>query len=196
MSRAHEIAADLVDVKNRLATRSGRRVLPLLDNLGIASPCDQSWLEMRIGDDPHTRHCGKCVKSVYDISSMSAEEAEEFLQSRVGNTPCVRLYRRGDGTLVTQQRCSTASRRTRHALLAVAAAGGAALCMVLPAPRTAPASMVQSGIDKTPQTIPTEYPKLDDHVRPLMGAPPPLHPPDPKKHPKKPNHNPFAPENQ
>ncbi|MDX2118013.1 MAG: hypothetical protein SFY96_07520 [Planctomycetota bacterium] len=75
--------------------------LPLLDSLRIASPCPASWVQM-VGDDI-TRHCAQCDLDVHNISAMSREDAEAFLQARKNaSRTCVRFFRRADGTILTQ----------------------------------------------------------------------------------------------
>jgi hypothetical protein len=53
-----------------------------------------------VGDD-RTRHCSQCNLNVYNLSSMTALEAEELVSRREGRM-CVRFYRRNDGTMLTQ----------------------------------------------------------------------------------------------
>lgn len=71
----------------------------LLDKLEIASPCPANWDEM-IGDD-RERFCMGCSKNVYNISTMNAIQAEEFLQSLLETQRCVKFARRHDGTIIT-----------------------------------------------------------------------------------------------
>jgi hypothetical protein len=52
------------------------------------------------GDD-RVRFCGECRKNVYDLRGMRREEAEGLLRERGGDL-CVRLYRRADGTVLTE----------------------------------------------------------------------------------------------
>ncbi|MFK7986564.1 MAG: hypothetical protein AB8I08_11120 [Sandaracinaceae bacterium] len=69
-----------------------------LDVITVTNPCTESWEGMR-GDGP-VRHCGLCKKNVYNLSAMTAEEAEQTVQEREGRL-CVRFYRRADGTVST-----------------------------------------------------------------------------------------------
>src|SRR4051812_47184360 len=57
---------DLADVERRLDGMGGRRSLPLLDRITIASPCTASWDDMA-GDD-RVRFCASCQKDVYNLS--------------------------------------------------------------------------------------------------------------------------------
>ena len=70
-----------------------------LDQIQIASPCDARWEDM-LGDN-RVRFCGACTKHVYNLSEMQKEEALALIQEMNGNL-CVRLYRRPDGTVLTQ----------------------------------------------------------------------------------------------
>lgn len=53
------------------------------------------------GDD-RVRHCAECHLNVHNISSLSRDDAESLLQASVGKRLCIRLYRRADGTILTQ----------------------------------------------------------------------------------------------
>jgi hypothetical protein len=105
--------------------------LPVLDRIEIASPCTASWDEMT-GTD-RVRFCGQCQLQVYNLSAMSRDEAQRLL----GETPerlCVRLYRRTDGTMLTQDcpRGLEAVRRAAcKALVATTAKVAAVLALFL-----------------------------------------------------------------
>ena len=74
--------------------------------------------------DAHVRHCGRCAKNVYDLSSLTRDQAERLLEEREGEL-CVRFYRRPDGTVMTSD-CAPGQRRRRlrgAALAATVAAG-------------------------------------------------------------------------
>ena len=70
-----------------------------LDHIKIASPCSADWNEM-YGDN-RKRFCSECRLNVYNLSEMAQREAENFLFEAEGRV-CVRLYRRKDGTVITQ----------------------------------------------------------------------------------------------
>ena len=70
-----------------------------LDQIQIATPCDARWEDM-LGDN-RVRFCGACTKHVYNLSEMQQEEALALIQEMNGNL-CVRLYRRADGTVLTE----------------------------------------------------------------------------------------------
>jgi hypothetical protein len=88
-----------------------RRVL--LQKIRIAAKCPASWDEMP-GDD-HVRRCGECGLNVYNVSWMSEEEMQQLL-ARTSGRQCVRLFRRVDGTVMTQD-CPS-GRHEVHAQLA------------------------------------------------------------------------------
>ena len=80
-----------------------------LNVLNVPSPCTVPWRSMD-GDD-RVRFCGQCRQHVYNLSAMTADEAEGLLRNPAG-TPCVRFYRRLDGTVVTTDRCGNRPART------------------------------------------------------------------------------------
>jgi hypothetical protein len=69
-----------------------------LNRIEIASPCSADWAEMA-GDD-RARFCAQCEKHVYDLSTLTAEEAVALIEAKEGAL-CVRLWRRADGTVLT-----------------------------------------------------------------------------------------------
>jgi hypothetical protein len=71
----------------------------MLDRISIASPCSANWDSMPGTDQ--VRHCGECNKNVYNLSAMTRREAEALLQETEGRL-CARLYRRADGTILTE----------------------------------------------------------------------------------------------
>lgn len=75
--------------------------LPTIDalhSLSIATPCTVPWGTMS-GDD-RSRFCGQCQRQVFDLSAMTTAEVVDLL-SQPGGSPCVRLYRRPDGRVLT-----------------------------------------------------------------------------------------------
>ncbi len=86
-------------------------LLPVLESVQVASPCEVSWAEME--GDSDVRHCAHCKKHVYNLSTMSRAEAEAVLvAAKATEGICVRFYRRGDGTMVTDD-CPVGVRRRR-----------------------------------------------------------------------------------
>lgn len=117
-----KLSRELASVEARLR-RAGPR-LPLLEDVRVAAPCHARWEDMT-GDD-RVRFCGPCQKNVYNLSAMAREEAERLLAEREGSL-CVRLYRRADGTVITND-CAVGvrRRRVRRAVAAVAGTGALA----------------------------------------------------------------------
>jgi hypothetical protein len=72
-----------------------------LDNLHIATPCRADWERMEWEDEEgHVRFCRTCEKNVYNISLMSRAEALDLIRAKEGQL-CLRLAKRKDGTLIT-----------------------------------------------------------------------------------------------
>jgi hypothetical protein len=106
-----ELLHEAEHVRVALEENGIRKVtLPLLENVHIATPCDASWADMQ--GDSDVRFCTSCSKNVYNLSMMSREEAEAVLRAGSGNDLCVRLFRRTDGTVLTED-CPVAVRRRR-----------------------------------------------------------------------------------
>ena len=70
-----------------------------LQQLEIATPCNASWDAM-VGND-RVRFCGQCSLNVYNLSAMGQQEALDLIATREGRL-CVRLYKRADGTVISQ----------------------------------------------------------------------------------------------
>lgn len=118
----------------------------LLDRLYVATPCTADWDKMT--GDERTRFCSLCTKKVFNISDMSRNDAEEFLQANVAIKKCVRFYRRKDGTILTDD-CPVGLRKIRNAALFLARVAATILgaCLWLPA---ALADSVKNGEPKSP----------------------------------------------
>jgi hypothetical protein len=70
-----------------------------LDRVSIAAPCSADWDSMP-GTD-RVRHCSQCNKNVYNLSAMTRRQAETLLRESEGRL-CARLYRRADGSVITE----------------------------------------------------------------------------------------------
>ena len=75
----------------------------------LSYPCPIDWDSME-GDD-YKRYCNQCSLNVYNISSLSREEAERFLEEEEG--VCIRFYQRPDGSVKTRD-CASFLHRTRE----------------------------------------------------------------------------------
>ena len=73
----------------------------VLDQVTVSFRCPMDWEKM--AGDESERFCNKCQKSVTNLSQMTSEEAESFIQEEgpLGQA-CVRFFRDGEGKLVTK----------------------------------------------------------------------------------------------
>jgi len=117
-----------------------------LPNLRLGFACKQRWEDM-VGDD-RVRACGGCDRPVFNLSAMTRAEGERLLASR-GLTPCVRFYRRPDGTVMTTD-CPSGELRERRRLAIVA--GSLAAGAALAAPSAAHADRTTPPTDSTDST--------------------------------------------
>ena len=101
-----------------------RTDLEVLNQVRIASPCEVGWDTMK-GDD-RVRHCAQCDRSVYNLAKLTAAEAVALLRAE-GGPPCLQIWRRADGTVLTADcpvgRRVVARRRSCLALAAAVALG-------------------------------------------------------------------------
>jgi hypothetical protein len=169
LAARERVAAELARVRALLVASSPRLQPVRLGKLKVASPCRESWSDMT-GDD-QVRHCKRCDKDVFNLSEMNAADAEALL-ARHGTAPCVRFFRRADGTVKTKD-CP--DRRPLIAGViaagAIAAAGLAAAGVSALATMGAPAD--RPAIQLTPEPPPPLPPM------PVMGGiampePPPM----------------------
>jgi hypothetical protein len=123
-AREAELARELAGVDVRLNAGAPKRALPLLDQVRVASPCTADWNEM-LGDE-RVRFCLSCEKNVFNLSSMTRDDAEDLLREKLGDEVCVRFYQRADGTILTQD-CPTGVKKKRRKKLALAVAGAGAM---------------------------------------------------------------------
>jgi hypothetical protein len=86
----------------------------IINDLKIASPCPMLWNNMERTPEEAIRFCGECRKNVYDVSLMNANEVSLLLQksSINGGSACMQLYRRADGTVITDD-CPVGLKRVR-----------------------------------------------------------------------------------
>ncbi len=103
------LAQELAQCARDLDQARARVELPLLQQVRVASPCKERWDGM--AGDEHVRFCGRCEKNVYDLSALTASQAEALLRER-GESMCVRFFRRSDGTILTSD-CPVGSESKR-----------------------------------------------------------------------------------
>ena len=185
---ARALEKQLANAKTLLTRFEQKRALPMLDAVKIASPCSESWDGMNqpsqpderssygghdgpwggrsegptdaMKGDDKSRFCGKCEKNVYNLSAMTREEAELVMLEREGEL-CVRLYRRKDGTVLTQD-CPVGVQRKRLRLVGALAIGGGLA-----------ATLAGFGAYRTLHSTAA----LPDDTPVAMGAIPPMDPP-------------------
>jgi hypothetical protein len=95
----------------------------MLDRLSIAAPCTADWDQMPGTDQ--VRHCSQCNKNVYNLSAMTRCQAEALLRETEGRL-CARLYRRADGTILTEN-CPAGLRAMGRRISRVAGAAMSAM---------------------------------------------------------------------
>lgn len=172
-SHCAELEQQLGALEAELRSAERRRTLPMLQAVDVAKPCTVDWNGM-VGDEV-TRFCGLCKRSVYNLSAMTADEAEAFLQETFGSE-CIRFFRRADGTLMTRDCNVSTTRRTWTKVVA----GSAALAVAATAIANAPApTLLRSSLSRL--TPPTHEPKPEVHEPPptpeghwMAGAPMPV----------------------
>jgi len=140
----------------------------LLANIKVASPCSARWGHM-VGDD-RARFCDQCQKHVYNLSSLTADEAVALIREREGSL-CGRFYRRAYGTVLTSD-CPVGAGQvwTRFRRLAVAAAAFVMLGVAIPLVAKSPSR------DEMPRARAKVYRAWDDAIVTLktwLGYPPP-----------------------
>ena len=98
-----------------------------LNNVRVASPCPADWDQM-LGND-RSRFCGQCNLNVYNLSAMSRSEAEDFIARSEGRV-CIRLYRRKDGSIITEN-CPVGLRALKKRMSRIAVALASAILTFL-----------------------------------------------------------------
>jgi hypothetical protein len=93
----------------------------VLDSVTIAVTCQVPWDDMR--GDERTRFCDKSNQNVHDVSEHTAAEALQLVTAHE-TVPCLRMFRRPDGRVMTRD-CMTKRERIwkwllRHSIWAAA----------------------------------------------------------------------------
>ena len=96
-------------------------VVDALDAIMIPVACPVSWDAMY--GDHRTRFCNKCSQDVHDLSELTRAEAIQLVTGSE-KVPCLRLFRRPDGRVMTAD-CTTKRERAwkwlfRHSAWAAA----------------------------------------------------------------------------
>ena len=149
-----------------MATHSTKHAANI-DRLRIATPCPISWEQMT--GDSRVRFCGHCQLNVYNISELSRIEAEALIVSTEGRI-CARLYRRGDGTILTKD-CPVGLRALRIRVSKRAAAVFAAIASISAAVLGQQSAAKDGKTSCTPQTrITRTNATSDPAVKALSGT--------------------------
>jgi len=155
-------------VAGLLAAAAERATQPVLPNIRVATPCRADWNQM-VGDD-RVRHCASCDKDVFNLSSMTRDEAEALVLAKAGNL-CARYYQRQDGTiLLADCAVGVAQKKKRRVIAAGAAlllAGGGGMAAWLRARQTPRVTMGDVGF------VETENVQMSVHAEELEAPPPP-----------------------
>lgn len=85
--------------------------LDILSSISIAAPCGARWEDM--AGDEKSRLCARCNLRVHNFAAMTRAEVETLLGGATGRV-CARLYRRADGTVLTED-CPVGMARVRRA---------------------------------------------------------------------------------
>ncbi len=112
----------------------------MLNNIQVASPCRASWEKMQ--GNERVRHCPACNLNVYNFAAMSEREVRAVIASNEGRL-CARLFRRQDGTVLTQN-CPAGFNRLKRRLSRIAG-----LLLSAMAPSFASAQQALQGYVKT-----------------------------------------------
>ena len=106
-------------VAGLLADAKERARLPVLPNIRVATPCRADWNEMT--GDERVRHCAHCDKDVFNLSSMTRDEAEALVLAKAGNL-CARYYQRQDGTILLADCAVGIAQKKKRRVIAAGAA--------------------------------------------------------------------------
>ncbi len=83
-----------------------------LDQVRIEAPCPMKWADLE--GDERKRYCDSCSLHVVNLSAMTRDEGQTFLDDNVAaERVCVTYSKRPDGSLVTLERPSVVDRLGR-----------------------------------------------------------------------------------
>ena len=169
---------ELDDARQLLDEAKQRARLPVLPNIRVASPCRADWNQMT-GDD-RVRACAACNKNVYNLSSMTRDEAEALIVAKEGRL-CVRYFQRQDGTILLKDCAVGVKQKRKRRLIAAGAAallgGGGFLAYKATQPEPRPREVL--GGFPYPPAAPirsTHVPQIDEQPEPIemLGEPAPI----------------------
>jgi hypothetical protein len=134
--------------------------LNTLDGLTIPTACPVPWDSMK--GDHRTRFCDKCRQNVHDVSELTRAEALRLVAAGP-EVPCLRLYRRPDGRVMTAD-CATKRERVWKWLQRRTPWVAAAFGLVVFA-GCSPPTCYMGGLP-----IPVVLPPSDDALQSVVGA--------------------------
>ena len=134
--------------------------LDALDGLTIPAACPVPWDSMR--GDHRTRFCGRCSQSVHDVSELTRAEALRLVAAG-GRVPCLRIYRRPDGRVMTAD-CATKRERVWRCLHRLSPWAAAAFGLVAFAGCNPPTRTTGEAC------IPIVQPPTDEALQSVVGA--------------------------
>ena len=131
------------------ATRAASSIA--LDAVSVASPCHADWDAMR--GDERARFCPSCAKNVYNLSAMTAGEAQLLLQEKEGRL-CIRFFQREDGTMLTAD-CPVGAAALKERSPAFALWAGVLSLVVLLVAATSPALLPSANAQPETEVAPS-----------------------------------------
>lgn len=139
-----------------------------LELVQVKQPCPADWDGMKpvAGESANkARHCSQCDLNVYNLSSMTKTEAEDFLLARSGfGRTCIRFYRREDGTVVSND-CSIIRKALKASAVRARVLAGAALLAISGALAGSLAASARLDASSDPMAGNSEPPMLSRWVR-------------------------------
>lgn len=170
------------------STRSSANFIPL-EAIHVASPCKADWNKM--DGDAQARFCGSCAKHVYNLSSMTRDQAEQLVAEKEGKL-CVRFYQREDGTMLTSDcnvgvaALSVKLREAKFSPFRIIAIVACAVGALLPAAARVHAANAMQSVPLVGKIVRCIAPTATAGVPQMMGdvAPIPKPPQKPKAQPR------------
>jgi hypothetical protein len=126
-AEAAGLGDELIAARRLLAEAQAQRKLPVVDDLRDAAPCSVAWGSM--SGDAQVRTCTSCAQKVYDVSSLSRDDARALLVDSEGR--CAGYFRRADGTLMARDCAPGVARQERRRRRLVVVLGAAAVYGVI-----------------------------------------------------------------
>jgi len=172
---ATDVAAktrELDAARRLLDDAKARARLPVLPNLRVASPCPADWNQMT--GDERVRACAQCNKRVYNLSTMTRDEAEALIIEKEGKL-CVRYFQRSDGTILLKDCVVGVKQKRKRRLVAAGAAvllaGGGAVAWKVTRPGKHPEQvhMLQGEVAAAPPVELKGKIDVDLHEHPAPG---------------------------